>query len=260
MQRKLAAKFRYGLLLVSLLFCLGETSSPLKAANAAGTPSVVIEKRRVVIVRKGQFVRDFPGRRRAIVLYPVVRGPQSSDVLQKVRAILNLKNVFDSSIEEYRQDTWLSELDYKINYNQNYILDITFTESGVGAYPDTHIKHFAINLRNGELIKASDAFKSPSLDSLTSLLDAKLQAEIKQIIKENPAAKEDSASLFGELKYKQADLDNFSISNRGITFLYDAGFPHVNQALAPNGQYFFPYSKLKEFINPDGPLGVFLRS
>ncbi|MDT4967048.1 MAG: hypothetical protein QOJ64_1785 [Acidobacteriota bacterium] len=259
MQRNLALKIRYGLLLVSLLFCLGETSSPLKAANAAGTPSVVIEKRRVVIVRKGQFVRDFPDRRRATILYPVVRGPQSSDVLQKVRAILNLKNVFDSSIEEYRQDTWLSELDYKINYNQNYILDITFTESGVGAYPDTHTKHFAINLRNGELIKASDAFKSPSLDSLTSLLDAKLQAEIKQIIKDNPAAKEDSASLFGDLKYKGTDLDNFSISSRGITFLYDAGFPHVNQALAPNGQYFFTYSKLKEFINPDGPLGVFVR-
>jgi hypothetical protein len=176
-----------------------------------------------------------------------------------VRAILNLKNVFDTSIEEYRQDTWLSELDYTINYNQNYILDITFTQDGVGAYPDSQTKHFAINLKTGELIKAADAFNSSSLETLTTLLDNKLQAEIKQSIKEHPEEKENSASLFGELKYKVSDLDNFSVTNKGVTFLYDAGFPHAVQALEPNGQYTFTYSALKQFIKRDGPLGVFVR-
>lgn len=250
---------RYFCLSVLLLVINGDIGTPLMAVNPPASPSVSIQKRRVVIVRRGQFVKDFPERRRAIIHYPVVRGPQNSEVLRKVRSLLNLKNVFDTSIDEYRQDTWLTELDYEINYNRNYILDITFTQSGVAAYPDVHTKHFAINLKTGELIKASDAFTSPSLGTLAELLDGKLKAEIKQILKENPGEKENAEILFGELKYKVSDLDDFSISARGITFLFDAGFPHAVQALEPNGRYFFSYTELQRLIKPDGPLAVFVR-
>ncbi|HYJ45302.1 MAG TPA: hypothetical protein VEV81_01725, partial [Pyrinomonadaceae bacterium] len=223
-------------------------SGSARAAAPEGLPRVVIERRRVVIVRTGKLAREFPERKRAILFYPVVQGPKDSEVLQRVRAILDFKNIFDTSLAEYRQDTWLTDFDYKVNYNQNYILDITFTQSGVGAYPDTQTKHFAINLRNGELMKAADAFDSSSLETLAALVDKRLQAEVRQIIKANPKEKGDAQDLFREVKFKTADLDDFSVGARGITFLYDAGFPHVVQALEPVGRYFFSYAQLKPYI------------
>ena len=52
---------------------------------------------------------------------------------------------------------------------------------------------------------------------------------------------------------------NFPISDEGVTFYYDYGFPHVIQALAPDGQYFFKWAELKPFIKPDGLLARFVR-
>ncbi|HYJ45883.1 MAG TPA: hypothetical protein VEV81_04655, partial [Pyrinomonadaceae bacterium] len=62
-----------------------------------------------------------------------------------------------------------------------------------------------------------------------------------------------------DVKFKSADLDDFSVGARGITFLYDAGFPHVVQALEPVGRYFFSYAQLKPYIKRDGPLALFIR-
>jgi len=246
------------LILPLLLICVGSAARTALAAIPDSMARVSIEKRRVVIVRTGKIAREFPEKRRAVIFYPVIRGPKNSEVLSKIRATLDFKNIFGSSLAEYRQGDWLTDFDYKVNYNQNYILDITFTESGSGAYPDTHTKHFAINLKNGELIKAADAFNSSSLDTLVALNDRKLQTEARQILKENRDEK-DAQDLFREVKFKTSDLDDFSIGSRGVTFLYDAGFPHVVQALQPVGRYFFSYAQLKPYIKRDGPLALFIR-
>ena len=41
------------------------------------------------------------------------------------------------------------------------------------------------------------------------------------------------------LKFEAQNLDEFSVGRKGVTFLYDAGFPHVIRALEPDGHYFF---------------------
>ena len=177
-----------------------------------------------------------------------------------MRALFDFKNVFDTSLAEYRADTWLSEFDYRVNYNRNYILDITFMQDGIGAYPDTHTKHFAINLKNGDLIKAADAFNSSSLEELAALVDKKLQTEKQDIIKEREGDEREAAqNMLKDLKFEASNLDEFSISDKGITFLYDAGFPHVVQALQPAGEYLFSFAELKSYIKSDGPLAVFVR-
>jgi hypothetical protein len=61
------------------------------------------------------------------------------------------------------------------------------------------------------------------------------------------------------LKFKRSNLDDFSISDKGLTFLYDAEFPHVVQALQPAGEYFFSYAELRPYIRREGLLGTFIR-
>jgi len=231
----------------------------------ASTDRAIVNPRTVVIIRSGALIKDFPEKKRATVTYPVISGLKDAQVLRRVHTILQVKNVFDTSIAEYREDNWLQEFSYKVNYNKNNILDITFTQDGSGAYPDTQTRHFAINLKNGNVITASDAFIAGGLPKLRDMLEGKLQLELKEILESLKNSKSDpedvriASEAQEQLGYTIENVDNFEVGAKGITFLYDAGYPHVIQAFEPNGRYFFSYSELKPFIKRDGPLGQFVQ-
>ncbi|MBV9956998.1 MAG: hypothetical protein JO360_01200 [Acidobacteria bacterium] len=247
---------RHLILLSSLILLLFGGAAQTLAKDDA----VLLEKKTVVLVRPKKLTKDFPERRTAKVSYPLVKGGLSNPaVLNRVRALLQVKSIFDSSLEEYRQDTWLEEFDYTVNYNRNYILDITFIELGSGAYPDSQHKHLAINLKTGKLIKASDIFKPAMMHELAAKVNEKLQAEIQENLKEiatnndyNAEEKQSLPSLYENLKIETKDLNEFSIGEKGITFLYDAGFAHVVQALQPVGEYFFSYAELAPYLQRKG--------
>jgi len=226
----------------------------------------VIQRRRVVLLRTGRIAKQFPHKKRAVVTYPVVSGLRNAQVLRRVRSLLDFKNIFGSSLKEYREEAWLSEFGYTVNHNGNSLLDITFAQSGSGAYPDDHEKHFLINLKDGSVVKASEAFASDKLHALAAAVDRKLQNELRELQAENAKDKnadaqdrESMKQAYENLKFEVSHLDDFSIDRKGITFRYDAGFPHVIQALAPAGRYQFTYAELKPFINSHGPLGHFVR-
>jgi hypothetical protein len=218
-----------------------------------------------VIIRHGALIKDFPEKQRATVTYPIISGLKDAKVLVRVQSILQLKNIFDSSIAQYREDNWLKEFSYKVNYNKNNILDVTFTQDGSGAYPDTQTRHFAIDLMNGSVIKASTVFVTGKLPELQAMVNEKLQSELKKILESLRDSKRDpedvriASEAQEALDYKSEDLDNFEVGAKGITFLYDAGYPHVIQAFEPDGRYFFSYSELRSYIKPDGPLGQFVQ-
>lgn len=254
---------------IGLLLLL--VSAPVKPSQVrqvtaqTGTDRAIVRPRTVVIIRRGAMSKNFPDKKRATVTYPIISGLKDPQVLRRVQAILQVKNVFDSSIADYRDIYWLWEFRYKVNYNKNSILDITFTQDGSGAYPDTQTRHFAINLKNGNVIKASDAFITSSLPTLRTKLDGKLKSELKEILVSLKDSKSDPEDLRiateaqEPLGYTIENLDDFEVGAKGVTFLYDAGYPHVIQAFEPSGRYFFSYSELKPFIKREGPLGQFVQ-
>lgn len=238
-------------------------SSNTRAASV--DEHAIIQRRRIVLIRSPELAKEFPHKKRAVVTYPVISG-LSPAILRRVRSVLDFKNIFDYSLKEYREDTWLEEFGYAVNHNADHLLDITFTQDGSGAYPDNQTKHFLINLRDGKVIKAADAFQSDKLDELAAAVDQKLQAELKKIDEENESPNSETSDdkamrreAYEVLKFEVQNLDEFSVDRKGVTFLYDAGFPHVIRALEPDGRYFFTYAELKRFIKPDGPLGQFVR-
>src|SRR6266852_3902126 len=233
-------------------------------SNVAAQDRIVVQPRTVVVLRSGKGVRDFPERKRAIVRYPMVRGLLDVALVSRIQNTLTMKNVFDHTMEEFRRNPGLLSYDYKVNYNQNYLLDITFTEETEGAYPDTGTKHFLINLKNGKVVRAADAFNPNSLNALAGLVDKKLKAEVAELIKVNEDDKSSDAEAkswvrdeLKKLRIGAQNLDEFSVSDKGVTFLFDAGFPHAIQALQPEGKYFFSYAELRPYIKREGPLSVF---
>lgn len=252
------------LLLLFTLSALSFAYSDNIHAQRAGHAEdhVVIQRRRIVLRRSPQIARQFPDRKTAVVVYPVVSGLSDPLVLRKVRSAIEFKNIFDYSLDDYRNDAWLSEFGYVVNYNRDYMLDITFRQSGMGAYPDDHEKHFLIDLRDGHIVKAADVFEPDKLGQLTAVIDRALQKEIARLAKENADSndqdadqKESIKGAYENLKFETQHLDDFMVGAKGVTFLYDAGFPHVIQALEPEGGYFFSYSALKDIIKSDGLLG-----
>jgi hypothetical protein len=251
------------LALLSFITFAGINSYASQTVNTASNPAqdhATIQRRRIVLTRSPALVGDSPYKRHAVVVYPVVSG-LSPAVLRRVHSILDFKNIFDYSLKEYREDTWLSEFSYVLNYNKNYLLDITFTQSGSAAYPDEQSKHFLINLKNGNIVKAADVFQPDKISQVVALVDRELQREIEKLKLENkePDEQETVDGAYDNLKFELKDVDDFSVGPKGITFLYDAGFPHVIRALEPAGRYFFSYESLRNVIKRDGPLGQFVQ-
>jgi hypothetical protein len=254
------------LVLISVLVFNASAVPPRSLGASTSQDRLIVRPRRLVLVRGAELAKHFPHRKTATVTYPVISGLSDRAVLQRIRSLLDFKNIFDYSLREYREDAWLSEFGYAINYNRDFLFDITFTQSGVAAYPDVHSKHFLINLKDGRIIKASDVFLTYKVEVLAGLVDKKLQAELRQKTTQarqtSDLDKSESQSIveaLEEMKFGPENLDDFSVSGRGITFLYDAGLPHVIKALEPEGRYFFSYSELTPYLNRTGPLGQFIR-
>ena len=226
--------------------------------------SAIIQHRQIRLVRSPSLAKQFPNRRTAIISYPLISG-LTPRALRRVHSLLSFKNIFDYSLAEYRNDAWLSEFTYVVNHNGHHLLDLTFTQSGMAAYPDEQSKHFLIDIRTGGIVTAEHAFQADKLAELAALVDSRLQADIEQLKKDNAASKDIDPSqrasvndAYAVLKFEIKELKDFSVSKKGITFLYDAGFPHVIKALEPEGRYFFPYALVKPYIKAEGPLAQFI--
>jgi hypothetical protein len=113
-------------------------------------------------------------------------------------------------------------------------------------------------------MKASDVFVNEKLQQLATVVNHKLQTELKGIVEELISSNSDPEDVSPArerqepLEFKIENLNEFSVSSKGVTFLYDAGYPHVIQALEPNGRYFLSYAELKPYIKPGGLLGQFV--
>ena len=257
------------LILVLMAFlvtaCAGHPHS-VRANTNLLQDRLVVRPRKIVLVRGPKLAKQFPHRKTATITYPVISGLSDPAVLRRVRSLLGFKNIFDYSLQEYREDSWLSEFSYKVDYNQNFLFDITFNQHGQAAYPDDQSKHFLINLKDGRIVKAANAFLVDKFEALAALVDQKLQKELREMAteaKKSPNLDSSEAKsiveALEEMKFAPANLNDFSVGAKGVTFLYDAGLPHVLQAFEPEGRYFFSYSELTPFLNRTGPLGQFVR-
>ncbi len=194
------------------------------------------------------------------VIYPIVKG-LNLNLKKKVETAISYQKIFNFNLKkETNEIHWLEEASFKVNYNKNGILGILLTMTGLGAYESVYEKSVVVNLKTGDRIKPPDAFVK--LNELAALCKKAQQNEIKkslvEIKKENPD-EENPENLFENADFTVKNLDEFSVSDKGVTFLYDYGFPHVIKALQPEGKYFFSWAQLKPFVKRSSSFGKFVR-
>lgn len=248
-------KFRRCLLSCTLLYAVTVLSAlPVLAQSAAK-----ITAKQIVSTRKDTHKPV----KKVVIRYPVVSGLASRSAQQRARAALSLSSLFRATIgstwQEMREDDWIDEADYEVAYNQHGLLDIAYSIAGSAAYPDGNTHHFVLDLKTGRLLGARDLFTGVGMHEVANLVEGLMQADIRKAI---ATAKKEGDNISDQLKSKHfevKDLNHFTVNARGITFLYDFGFPHVIQALEPEGSYFIPYPKLKLYLRPNSPLQMLVR-
>jgi hypothetical protein len=234
-----------------VLFCIFALSVSFSAQSVIVAPKKIVYKRPKPLM---DFKKSFS------VVRPKVRGINPV-IAKKIETTISYEKIFDFNLkDEIGEIQWLEEASYTVDYNKNDILGVTLSMMGTGAYPSEASQPVVVNLETGERVLAKDVFVK--LSDLATKGKQTQAAEIKRSIveikKENPD-EENPALLFETADFTVANLDRFSVSDKGITFWYDYGFPHVIQALQPEGRFFFSWTELKAFIKPDGLLARFNR-
>jgi hypothetical protein len=261
---------RFSLALFAFLmpYLVGLTPFTAVAESLPPTPinkqvGSITLKTKTALLQYGKRGAAFPDGKQAIVRYPVVSGLADPVLLQKVQEAIGLKQVLGQSLAEMQKDyldnNWLSEVSYAVNYNQNNILDLTYTVSGSAAYPSSFEKRVSVSLNTGKKLRAKDLFKAEAFGAIAKTVEPMMQQEILQKIAE--FRKEDAdinQNLFAKHHFQSKNVEDFTIGKTGVTFLYNFDFPHAIKAAEPSGAYLIPYRLLTRYIRPDGALGFHL--
>lgn len=233
------------------------TATILALVSIGLAQSVIITPKKTTY-RRPKPMMDF--KKTFTVTRPIVKASTPA-LSKKIQAAISYEKVSDLNIkEEINEIQWLEEATYKVTYNKNGILDITLSVTGTGAYPSTYNRTVLINTATGSRITAKDVFTD--LAGLAAkgkkAQEAEIARSVAEIKKDEPDL-EDPKGMFESSDFTVENLDTFSVNDRGVTFLYDYGFPHVALALQPPGEYFFTWKELKRHVKPAGLFGKFVR-
>lgn len=224
----------------------------------AYSQSVTVTSKKVNYTRKKPFAEH---KKSFTVNYPIIKAATPA-LSKKIETAISYQKVSGFNLqEELTEVQWLEEADYEVLYNKNGFMTISLWMSGSGAYPSTFRKDVVVNLKTGTVVKPADVFSN--LDDLAAILKEQQIAEIEAAKKEIKADSEntdiDADELFGGKDFTAENIDEFLVSDEGVTFKYDYGFPHVIQALSPNGEYKMTWTQLKPFLIKGSVFSTFVK-
>jgi hypothetical protein len=228
------------------------------SASFAFSQSVVITPKKTTYTRKkpqSEYKKTFT------INYPKVKASTTA-LSKRIEASIDYGAVLGLNLkEELSEAQWLEEADYEVLYNKRGVLCITLSMNGSAAYPSGLSKNVVVDIANGTRVKAADIFTN--ITGLTTLVRKSQKKEIANSIseiKKDPSNQEPHPeTLFKDSKFKAADLEWFSVDDSGVKFHYDYGFPHVIQALQPEGTFFFTWKQLGPYIRKSGLLARLAR-
>lgn len=225
----------------------------LLSASVSVAQTVTVTPKKVKYTRPNA-TEDF--KKSFEVTYPVVKA-KTPALSKKIEAALSYKSNLDIDPQDELKDSdWLEEATFEVEYNKNGILVVSLNAQGTAAYPDSITKRVVIDTATGSKLNSADLFVNTA--ALAKKLDVKLQDEIKKAkvdIKKDPENNDiDPNELFQGKKFTAADITNFTITDKGITFRYSYDFVHAILALEPAGEFPMTWAEIKPFIKKGGLL------
>ncbi len=228
-------------------------------SSVAFSQSVTITSKKVTFNR-AKPLADY--KKSFTVNYPKVKAATPA-VSKKIEKSISYETVLGVNVEEEKNEIqWLETADFEVAYNKNGLLCMLLFAEGSAAYPSTNVKTVVVNTKIGTIIKPVDAFTN--LKSLAVKLKKMQTSEIAAAKKEIIADKENygdvnADEMFDNTDFTVENIDEFAIDDKGVTFKYDYGFPHVSQALQPSGNYSMTWAELKPYVKKTGVFAKFAK-
>ncbi|MBP9663915.1 MAG: hypothetical protein KBD94_04790 [Pyrinomonadaceae bacterium] len=223
------------------------------------TAQSVVVKRKKVTYTRPKPITEF--KKTFVIHYPKVKaGTRAAS--RKIEAALSYEKAFAIDLkEEINEMQWLEEADYKVVYNKNGLLCVELWIQGTAAYPDGSTKFVVVDSRSGNRVLPGEVFVY--IDGLVDMAKKAQKKQIADAIKEIKANKDweepEPEHLFETADFTMDNLKGFSIDASGVTFHYDYGFPHVIQAMQPDGEFAFTWAQMKPYIRVNSVLGRLVR-
>ena len=229
----------------------------LVSAFSAFGQDVLITPRRVIYKRAKPLSEE---KARIIIDYPKIKAASPS-LSRKIERAISFARIFNLSVKrEMSGDQWLESAGFFVNYNKKGVLSLTLSISGSGHFSSTMERSVVVDLKTGKQASASSVFNN--LDGVRDLVYARQQAEIEQaqidIPKREGYADFDGGRWFGDSTITLMNLQEFSVSDEGVTFKYDYGFPRIMKDIQPPGVFLIPGRELKPFIRRGALVGKFV--
>jgi hypothetical protein len=230
---------------------------------ASGFSQTATVTPRTVVHRRANTSADY--KKKYTVVYPKISSV-SRRLKQKIERNLKYEKTFNFYFTNGLDEQYhlLDKGYYRVIYNKNDILNLRFSIDVSTAYKSHYDKTIAVNLKTGELIRPEDVFISAKQEQLAAKINKFLRAEIdvasRRVKKEFDG--DTSGQILAQFKEKiftPLHLDNFELSNKGITFVYTYDFAYFAGNYKPRGRFFLSYAQLKPFVRRDGLFGKFIK-
>ncbi|MCD6587631.1 MAG: hypothetical protein J7K88_03675 [Candidatus Fermentibacteraceae bacterium] len=203
----------------------------------AGLVGVIPVGTPLATVSRMEFV---PGEDGAVIQWPVVEGDFSG--VSRVNEILAYENVTGETIEETSENYSVNHRgivgsSFRVVWSDPQFLDLEITVETLGAYPSSMVFRYLFDLETGEEVTPNDLFVPETLPELIQLCDSMLQERIHN-------------ETGDEFVFTEENLKNVGMRRGGIVFHYDFNYPHASAAAKPDGELFFPWSEVNQFLLP----------
>lgn len=226
----------------------------LAPASVALGQDVLITPKQIIYKRSKPLSED---KARIIIDYPKVRS-SSHSLARRIERSISFARVMNLNLSsEIGGDQWLEAAGFFVNYNKNGVLSLTLWMSGSRHFSSTIERRVVVDLKTGRPVTADSVFDN--LDGVRDLVYKRQQTEIEQaqidIRKLEGYSDFDGGRWFADSTISLLDLQEFSVSDDGVTFRYDYGFPRIMLPAQPDGVFLIPWRELKPFIRRRGLLG-----
>ena len=148
-------------------------------------------------------------------------------------------------------------ISYDIGLAQDDLISVSFDVYSYyqgAAHPNSFSQAISYDLKNGKALKLGDLFKPGS--KYLQTLSGYCIADLKKQSKENGGSLDDSSINDGAGPAPK-NYRSWTITKKGLGINFDAY--QVGPYAAGPQFVMVPYSNLKEVIDPDGPLGQFVK-
>ncbi|WP_309607478.1 hypothetical protein [Flavobacterium sp.] len=142
---------------------------------------------------------------------------------------------------------------YDVTFNNSIFLSITMNYESIAGTADLDSYYYNFDVSNKKILVYNDILKENKIIDFIKKCNAILKDRLKELGIQNKVETENSDEYKALLKLKQLfsndNLDSFSISDKGITFIYNYGFQ--NGVFDIDNNLYFSYKDFQKYTKED---------